>query len=338
MPTQIGELSGREQEALIRPILNELAANPLGGHFQWNGWRLGRITDGANNLIYRATSEQADLAIKFTIRDARDRAGREYNTLRALARAGVNLGPRAILLDRQRYAYPVVVQTWVEGTVIDAPPANGAEWRTLLSHFVAIHQLTPEYVAEALPDAVLSIRSPAAARDHVRQQVARLPRSSQPPELQRLLTVIEDMRLPAWPAPPLTLCRGDPNIRNLIRRLDGWLSVDWENSGWGDPAFEIADLMAHPSYVDVPEAQWMYVITMYSNLSDDQSAIERIPIYHAMMLLWWAARFAFSRYQVTHHQLSDDHQLVPRNASWDAPAGDRLVLYLERAANALARL
>lgn len=329
MPTQIEALSGGERETLIRPILNELAAHPLDGRAYWNGWRLAQITGGANNLLYRAATERADLAIKFTIRDARDRAGREYNTLQALSRAGVNLGPRAILLDRQRYTYPVVVQTWVDGTVVDAPPVDDAEWHALLAHFAAIHQRTPKHVAEALPDAVLSIRSPAAARDHIQQQVARLPRSAQPPELQGMLTMIEDMCLPSWPPPRPTLCRCDPNIRNLIRRPDRWLSADWENSGWGDPAFEIADLIAHPSYIDVPEEQWENVITMYCSLSDDPTAIERIPIYHAMMLLWCAARFAFSHYHVIHHQLTDDHRLVPRNASWDAMAEDRLAHYLE---------
>jgi hypothetical protein len=41
-----------------------------------------------------------------------------------------------------------------------------------------------------------------------------------------------------------------------MRRAGAWASVDWENSGWGDAAFEIADMMTHPAYVTVPAALW----------------------------------------------------------------------------------
>lgn len=68
-----------------------------------------------------------------------------------------------------------------------------------------------------------------------------------PSVLHRLISDLQSAAFPAWPPSQLTLCRVDPNLRNFVRRPDGWLSVDWENSGWGDPAFEIADLLAHPT-------------------------------------------------------------------------------------------
>ena len=93
------------------------------------GWQITCIEGGANNLLYRATSVTDDLAIKFCIRDERDRAGREFASLTTLQEAGLDLAPTPLLLDRERYSQPVIVQTWLEGEVLTEPPATEAEWR-----------------------------------------------------------------------------------------------------------------------------------------------------------------------------------------------------------------
>ena len=56
-------------------------------------WQITRVAGAGNNLLFRATSTAHDLAIKFTIRDARDRAGREYAALLALQQAGLGIAP-----------------------------------------------------------------------------------------------------------------------------------------------------------------------------------------------------------------------------------------------------
>ena len=61
-----------EHEDLL-PLLDHLAAAAPAAARRWRDWRVERIAGGANNLLYRATGRDADLAIKFTIRDARDR-------------------------------------------------------------------------------------------------------------------------------------------------------------------------------------------------------------------------------------------------------------------------
>lgn len=99
----------------------------------WEGWRLTRINGGLKNLLYRATGHSADLAVKFAIRDGRDRAGREYGAPLALQQAGLLVAPAPILLERMRYSQPVVVQTWVDVRVSSAPPATDAEWKAWCS-------------------------------------------------------------------------------------------------------------------------------------------------------------------------------------------------------------
>jgi len=78
---------------------------------RWQRWRIARLTGGANNRLYRATGDKGEFAIKFTLRDARDRAGREYHALAALQRAG-----RAVLGHGEgRRVVRVVHRPRVEG-------------------------------------------------------------------------------------------------------------------------------------------------------------------------------------------------------------------------------
>jgi len=279
------------------PLLDHLAAAAPTEH-EWRRWRIQPVGGGANNLIYHATSSQHDLAIKWTIRDTRDRAGREYAALAALRAAGLDLAPAPLWLDRERYVQPVVVQVWLAGSVTAAPPASEPEWQALLDHYLAIHTLVPAHVAQPIQPAVLNMDSAAAGRAEIDQQLARIPPPERPVELRALMKELARVRLPEWSWPTPVLCRIDPNTRNFIRRPSGWASVDWENSGWGDPAFEIADLITHPAYAGVPLARWEWLIAAYCAERGEPAIEQRIRAYHLLMLAWWAVRLARTLYEV----------------------------------------
>src|ERR1043165_1862994 len=102
----------------IRRLLDGLDQPQVPVDESCHGWQVTCIEGGANNLLYRATSAADDLAIKFCIRDERDRAGREFASLTTLQEAGLDLAPIPLLLDRERYSQPVMVQTWLEGEVL----------------------------------------------------------------------------------------------------------------------------------------------------------------------------------------------------------------------------
>src|SRR5262245_1209596 len=125
------------------PLLDYLASSDAIDKAEWREWRIARVAGAGNNLLFRATSAAPDLAVKFTIRDARDRAGREHAALLALRQAGLMIAPAPLWLDRDRYAQPVVVQSWLDGTVLRAAPASDDEWQRLLDHYLTIHTLTP---------------------------------------------------------------------------------------------------------------------------------------------------------------------------------------------------
>jgi len=160
----------------------------------------------------------------------------------------------------------------------------------LLHHLVEVHSVTPSRVKLRLRQAVLTASSPAAGRRLVYEQASRIPKEDQPAEARALLRQIEAIGRPDWkPAEPV-LCRCDANTLNYIRRPGAWASVDWENSGWGDPACEVAELTTHPAFADVNAERWEWVVNAYAGLVDDPAIACRIWAYREVLIVWWVFR------------------------------------------------
>jgi Ser/Thr protein kinase RdoA (MazF antagonist) len=316
----------------LADLLARLSQPDLPSDLAWRDWRIQRIGGGRNNLLYHANGPGGDFAVKFTIRDKRDRAGREYAGLRALRAAGLAIAPEPVLLDRKSYSQPVIVQTWLAGEVSAVPPASDDEWLGLLGHYVAHHSITKDISPVRLRRAVLNLRSVAEGRCAIRKQIGLIPQQAQPAEARCLLRRLEALEFPTWPAPPAALCHTDPNIRNFVRRVERWASVDWENSGWGDPAFDIADTLGHPAYLDVPAERWEWVIATYCALRQDAGAETRIRAYYPLMLVWWVARLARLRHDLSHGQ---DRRLVASPENWPDEVQAKYARYLERATLAI---
>jgi aminoglycoside phosphotransferase (APT) family kinase protein len=312
----------------LLPLLDYLAATgpTIAGHFR--EWQIEPVTGGRNNLLYRVRNQNGDYAVKFTIRDDRDRAGSEYRALLALQKAGLDVAPQPVLLEQARYRQPVVVQTWIEGAKIGVAPSSDADWHALIQHFVAIHAITPDKTAIGLGAAVLTMDSAASALQQIDRQLVHLPRLERSTALQSLVDRVERASFPSWPQPEMALCRGDPNPQNFFRRSTGLASVDWEYGGWGDPAWDLADLMSHPAYLDVPPSRLSALVDRYCPSDHDRGFAIRVQVYHRLLLVWWAARFARLLYEdgrVT------DERLTPRAPSWRTEAENNYREYLRRA-------
>jgi aminoglycoside phosphotransferase (APT) family kinase protein len=296
------------------------------------GWRIVPVAGGANNLLYRATSAAADYAVKFTVRDGRDRAGREYAALSLLEQAGLQIAPRAIALERERYRQPVVVQAWLDGAVLTGPPDGAADWQALLDHYCLIHRLSPADTSLPIAEATLNVSSGPAGRLLIGEHVAKIPPEERPPALDRLLRRFEAWVAPSWPDPPRAFCRVDPNWRNFIRRSSDWASVDWENSGWGDPAFELADMMTHPAYIHVAGKRWDWLLAAYAERRQDPGAILRTRTYRTILLVWWVVRWVRYLYEVPRGL---DPRLAARPVDWRSNALAQYDRYLGLAGAAL---
>ena len=297
-------------ESLVERLSTEAPATAQ----EWKGWTVSPISGGANNLIYRASGNEGDFAIKFTIRDSRDRAGREFRALQAVAEAGLDIAPKPILLDTESYHQPVVVQSWIDGEVRAEPPETEEAWLKLVEHQVAIHSIRPESVNVSLVDALIDARSVTECHRLVEENLSLLPESERPDHLTKLVERFQRKSFVEWENPPLVLCRVDCNTLNFIRKPTSWASVDWENSGWGDRAFELAALILHPAYIDVPYERWEWLIDTYSQLTGDASIAHRAHIYYQTNLVFWNIRWMRYRYEMPRGL---DPRLVQTTAVWD---------------------
>ena len=318
---------------MLPSLLRHLDSAQPAASKTWRGWQITPVTGGANALVYRVTCQPADYAVKFTARDERDRAGREYAALDALRQAGLRIAPEPIWLDRTQYTQPVVVQSWLDGEPLDGPPQSDAEWAGLLDHYCAIHSVIPGRTAVTLPKGYLTASSGEAGKALVREQAARLPREVQPGRMRELLARFADWSPPTWPAPPRTLVRVDGNWRNFIRRGGSLASVDWENSGWGDPAFELSELAVHPAYEGVPASRWDQFAADYAQRRDDPTLALRVHTYTTIMLVWWVVRWARYLHEIP---LGLDARLAGRSAGWLAGVERQYHRYLTQAEMHLA--
>jgi hypothetical protein len=186
-----GHLPQQRQERLIRSLLDFLAGTDGEGEITWDDWRITPITGGRNNRLYRARGPQNDLAVKFTVPDECDRAGREYSALAVLQQAGLGLAPEPILLDRSSYAQPVIVQSWLEGEVHDSPPVTAPEWYRLVEHLALVHTVTPDKTCLDLRKSRIHATSAQEGKEIIRQQAAYIPRKRRDPTLQALLEQLD---------------------------------------------------------------------------------------------------------------------------------------------------
>jgi aminoglycoside phosphotransferase (APT) family kinase protein len=275
----------------LPPLIDRLASCGYPHTATVGRWKAMRVPRGRNNVVYRAGAGTQAVAVKFTTPDGRDRAGREHRALLALTEAGLDIAPKPLGLIRDGLPHPVVIGTWLEGTVSDEPPASDGEWDHLVRHYAAIHTVTHAGRRADLPMAVMTMTGAAAGRALLRAEVERLLPVGVPPEIADLLRLMTAARLPDLVAPRHCLCRCDTNIGNVIRRDDGWASVDWEYAGWGDAAFELADLTSHPAHQAVTRSCWRRVAEMYSACHDDKDLLERAGVYEVLMTCWWEVRF-----------------------------------------------
>lgn len=160
----------------------------------------------------------------------------------------------------------------------------------------------------------------------VTQQMVRIPQNEQPNELQTLFQQLQNSNFPTWTVPTVTLCRVDCNMLNFVRRPEQWFSVDWENSGWGDPAFEIADLATHVANKEVPETDWQSLIDAYCQLVKDPQCKLRIRCYRKILRVWYIVRLYRYLYEMPRGL---DQRLATLPAEWQADIQAKYEHYLK---------
>jgi thiamine kinase-like enzyme len=326
--------------------LDALAVAHAAGAESWSGDGvvLRRVTGGANNALYRVETGEQVYAAKLCVADGRRRAAREFGALRLLRAAGLDIAPQPVWLDESCaiLPFPLVVYRWLPGEPLGSTPTS-RQLVALLESFHRLHALRQTDWDSELPDAIfhwfdfepylaelrdflvkygtwLATTGPDG-RD-LRDRLARLVDSC----TEVLTTTTVD---PSRDGFPLRLCHVDQNLANALWSEDGRLRwVDWEYSGWGDPALDLAEPRWHAALAELSESQQAWLRENYRRPEGDPGFDERLAAWDRLLATRWP--FLILRWLWSEHHGPDRVRLTQ-------PSGDSSVLrarlsrFIERA-------
>jgi aminoglycoside phosphotransferase (APT) family kinase protein len=184
----------------------------------------------------------------------RNEPEQEWDALETLAGSGI--APDPVHFDRSSPA--VVVMTRASGSSLPAGALGQEHAQAIGSVHRLVHATVPEYRRPPAHSGLRNARTslmqgggqpkwtdPSDAID----VVARAWRAAQ--------AWIADADIDHLASPErLRFSRGDPNVSNYLWSEDGLVLIDWENSGYNDPALELADMAEHASTRALGEDFW----------------------------------------------------------------------------------
>lgn len=244
---------------------------------------------------------------------------------------GLQLAPAPIWLETDRYPHPVVVQEWITGEVWTAPPQTDAAWERLLQLYAEVHTITLETTNLPIRIGIFAAASLAEAKQLVFEQADLIPKRARSTELGELLESLKSVSASDAKAERV-LCHIDANVSNFIDCSEKLYAVDWEGSGWSDPAFELANLMTHPAFLEVSQSRWEWVLSTYAYLCQTDAITERVRAYHPYLLIFWVARFVRTLYEVPRGL---NQRLVKRPDNWQVDVTRKYQHYLALAQSLL---
>jgi thiamine kinase-like enzyme len=254
-----------------------------------------------NGLVYHANhADGYDLALKVSKRDERDRAGRENASTLALHESGRDMCAHPLHLERDSANFPgdVIISEWLPGQALDKPPApeNRAAWLAILESMSRAHSLTPKTSPAPLRNAVMDVREPIDLLNYITGWLEKLPQGEigalHHDQLERLNEHVRSVTPPHWTQPaPIGLIQCDANPNNMLLYNGKIVLVDWENSGWSDPAFDLADLLTKPNFGEpIPENDRDWIRAEHGRLLHDPLLPERCALYERLLIVWWTLR------------------------------------------------
>ena len=331
----------------LRDWLHAVATAHAAGAGTWTDGRVTvrRVTGGANNALYQVEAGGQRYACKLCVADERGRAAREYGALRLLHAAGLDIAPQPLWLDESCtiLPFPTVVYRWLPGDPLGSSPTP-RQLAALLESFHRLHALRrSDYEDSDLPDAWFHWFdfAPYLAELHdflaaygdwlattepdgqdLRDRLARLVDSC----TEFITTAAVD---PGHECFPLRLCHVDQNLANAVWSEDDRLRwVDWEYSGWGDPALDVAELRWHAALAELSESQQAWLRENYRRPTGDPGFEERLVVWDRLLVTRWP--FLILRWLWSEHRGPDRLRLTQPSAD-PAEMRARLVRFVERA-------
>lgn len=326
-------------------LLPAVAAAHAAGTDAWtlDGVSVRRVTGGNNNALYQVQADGQAYGCKLCVADAAHRAAREYQAQSLLQAAELDLAPQPLWLDESETIapYPAIAYRWLPGEPIGPTPTS-VQLAALLTSYQRLHSLLPDE-HPGIPEAWLhhfdfqpyltrlygfldqyGAWLVKADRDggELRDRLARL--------ADRLAEAIATTTVsPSRDHIQLRICRVDPNLANIVWSGDGRLRwVDWEYSGWGDPALDLAEMRWHVAFISLSEQQHTWLRKSYRRPPGDDSFEERLAVWDHYCATHWAflmLRALWSAYN------GPDRVRLTRIAADPAELRTRLVHFIGRA-------
>jgi len=304
------------------PLIQKPYENPFGPRSAWdlrtaNGTavRIERGSQGLNNNLYRVRLGRDVYACKLFIVDEQQRARREWTALRSLQEAQLQAAPEPIAYAPDGpLPQPTIVYRWISGKKLTKGGVTDDDLTTLIANLNQIHQ------TQAAPNTrpLVAWHQPADFANYLAEIQA---------FVGRIRAWATDSRfvpndLPAWATDPPTwlplfekalrlaknaiaqadtrgecshkaLVWGDGNLDNVIRNeQEQLIFLNWESSGWGDPAYDLARLRWHPRASEISQTRWQAALNTYVPHPGDRYFRERLAVYSQLLPVWWVGRSA----------------------------------------------
>jgi len=330
-----------------RDWLHAVAAVHAAGANVWTEGHVTvrRVSGGSNNALYRVDDGERSYACKLCVADGRRRAAREYGALRLLHAAGLDIAPQPVGLDESCAVvpFPAVIYRWLTGEPT-GQPLTAQQLAALVATYQCAHALRQrDHPRFHMPEAWFHWfdLAPYLAELHdFLDEYGPWLETTRPDgwELRdRLGHLVEECAEvfastgvdPGRGRFPLCLCRVDANLANAIWDRDGRLRwVDWEYSGWGDPALDLAELRWHAALAGLDDAQHTWLRDTYRRPDDDPGFDERIAVWDRLLATHWP--FLALRWLWSEHNGPDRVRLTRMSVD-PAKMRARLVHFIERA-------
>ena len=238
--------------------------------------QLERLTGGLHHDVFAMD----DVVVKVFRSWARDEPRREWEALCALADSGLAAMPIAF----DPVEPPVVVMSMLPGRSLASVELLTSERVAVLgAAYRRLHEVRP-------PSGRLSLSHPATLVPRTRSMFD---------EWNEVGCELRDAvdAAKAWLETPAAdrlvsgsasvFCPGDPNLANTLWSDDRSLRfIDFEDSGLGDPAFEIGDMAEHLSTRGAPDAVWEELADAMG-VTSSGAARARIADARRLMACFW---------------------------------------------------
>lgn len=267
------------------------------------GWVFRLYSATAHRAIYQAIPDDKEnfpsLAIKLYHRRDRSRAKRESQVMQAFFDFGISLAPRPFYADDNPsdLPYGVLIAEWLYGEPLDKPPTLEDEdkWHRIMTVIGITKDLPFHKHASTIPMMGTSPQNPSDLFAMQHADLGQLGTDNPIYEtLSRLIEKAESQTAPTWNTTPhVGLWSMNADLRHFIWDGHHLRAVGWENTDWGDIAFGVADLAAHPDYEEVPHSHWVWFRWEYARLTHhNESVIARATTYTQLLQISWAIRLS----------------------------------------------